>query len=352
MSTSPVLATRGRWFSGHLNRMFHLENSKRIDAFEAVLNDPSLEGKWREVEPRPAAEDELAWIHTPGYIDKVAASSGRPFTSFDFDTQATAASFHTARMAVGAVFNLIDAIQAGKAKRGFAFVRPPGHHAMPDQAMGFCLFNNVALGAAYLKERYRASRIMIVDIDAHHGNGIQEAFYDSDEVLYFSFHLFPGFPGTGSLSEVGRGRGEGFTVNVPVEKGHDGDAFANILYHLALPVAAAFRPDMILVPCGLDLYLHDRMGGMRVTPGGYALLVHLLVEMAESVCDGRILFVQEGGYSMQGIRECGLRVMQELCGIETLKPDKLEKIKSARSSRTLLKKPIEVYRKYWDLPDR
>jgi acetoin utilization deacetylase AcuC-like enzyme len=352
MKRSAVLVIKGQSFSRHLNGMFHLENPKRIDAFEAVMDHPSLAGKWREVIPRPATLEEIALIHTGAYIEKIANSTQRPFTSFDFDTQATADSFDTARLAVGAVFCLIDAIREGQAKRGYAFVRPPGHHAGRDEAMGFCLFNNTALGAAYLKARYGVSRTMIVDIDAHHGNGIQDAFYDTDEVLYLSFHLFPGFPGTGSLGEVGRGRGEGFTVNVPLGKGQNDEVFAQILYHLALPLARAYRPEMILVPCGFDLYLHDRMGGMRVSPEGYALLTHLLIEIAETVCSGQIAFIQEGGYSMQGIRECGLRVMQELCGVETLNKKKLEKFKDVHPSRiSVLKKPVEVQRKYWNIFD-
>lgn len=346
--TAPVLVVKGERFAGHLNGVFHLENPKRIAAFEAVMAHSSLTGRWLEVLPRPAAVDELAWIHTPEYIQKVAGSAGKPFTSFDFDTQATAHSYETARLAVGGVFSLVDAIMAGQGNRGFAFIRPPGHHAEADEAMGFCLFNNVALGAAYLMQRHGVSRTMIVDIDAHHGNGIQNAFYESDNVLYLSSHLFPGFPGTGRLGEVGRGRGEGFTVNVPMGKGEGDDAFAGVILRLALPLARFYRPEAILVACGFDLFQHDRMGGMRVTPGGYGLLTHLLIEVAESVCGGRILFVMEGGYSMQGIRECGLRVMQALCGVETTAARKRSRLDAAKPSRfAAIKKAVEVQRKYW-----
>lgn len=350
MQHAPVLVIKGHRFDRHLKGMFHLENPKRTQAFEAVLADPSLKGRWREVMPRSAAAEEIALIHTPEYIHQVAATAGKPYTAFDFDTQATADSYETARLAVGGVFSLIDAIRAGQGNRGFAFVRPPGHHAERDQAMGFCIFNNAALAAAYLKEHYGVSRTMIIDIDAHHGNGIQNAFYDTDAVLYLSFHLFPGFPGTGKLGEVGRGAGEGFTVNVPMGKGSGDEAFARILYHLALPLARDYRPEMILVPCGFDLYHNDRLGGMQATPTGYALLTHLLIEIADSVCRGQIVFVQEGGYSMQGIRACGLRVMQELCGIRTLDLQKLEKFKSAVPSRiSEIKKTVEILKKYWQI---
>ena len=346
--TSSVIVVKDRRFAHHLEGMFHLENPKRLSAFESILQNPSLEARWRQVCPRMATTQELAWIHTPEYIGKVAQTSGKPFSSFDFDTQATAGSYDTAKLAVGAVFSLIDELQSGRAKRGFAFVRPPGHHAEPDQAMGFCLFNNVALGAAYLKNRYAVSRVMIVDIDAHHGNGIQNAFYHTDDVLYLSMHLFPGFPGTGNVGDVGRAKGIGHTVNVPLAKGHGDKAFAQILNYLALPIARQYQPEIILVPCGFDLYLHDRMGGMRVTPEGYAILTHLLIEMAETACNGRIVFIAEGGYSMKGIRECGLRVMQEICGVETLGQNKIDKVKNNRPSWfPSLKKALEVQREYW-----
>lgn len=352
METPPVLVIKGRVFSGHLKGMLHLENPNRVEALESVMGDPSLDGRWLEVSPRRANEEELAWIHTPEYIETVSRTAGRPFTSFDFETQATADSYETARLAVGGVFSLIDAIREGKGKRGFAFVRPPGHHAEPDRAMGFCLFNNTALGAAYLRQRYDVSRIMIVDVDAHHGNGIQRAFYETDEVLYLSLHLFPGFPGTGNLGEVGSGKGEGFTVNIPMGKGHGDEAVARIVYHLAFPLAQSYGPDIILVPFGFDLYQRDRLGGMSVTPGGYGLLAHLLCQMAETVCKGNIVFVLEGGYSMKGIRDCGLRVMQELCGVGRLNLKRLKKIQEAKPFRyPVIRKVMDVQRKYWSALD-
>ena len=190
---------------------------------------------------------------------------------------------------------------------------------------------------------------MIVDIDAHHGNGTQAAFYRSNDVLYFSFHQFPAYPGSGNLGEVGQGNGEGYTVNVPLGKGHGDQDFARIIYFLLNPIADAFRPEMILVSCGFDLYLKDRLCGMRVTPAGYALLTFFLLEIAERVCKGRILFTMEGGYSLQGIKECGLRVMQELCDIPTLTRKDIQKTTGVNtSSLTPLKKVFEVQKKYWE----
>ncbi|MEE4263268.1 MAG: histone deacetylase [Desulfobacteraceae bacterium] len=344
----PVLVIKDERYTQHLNGIFHLENPKRIKAIHAMLQDPALAGRWSEVMPRLASPQELAWVHTPGYIEQVAQTAGEPLFAFDMDTQTTEKSYETARLAAGGVFSLIDSICNEEGKRGFAFIRPPGHHAEPDKAMGFCLFNNTALGAMYLRHRWNARRVLIVDIDAHHGNGAQTAFYDRADVLYFSLHQFPCYPGTGNLGEVGRGKGEGFTVNVPLAKGHGDRDFARIIYFLLNPIAREYQPDMILVTCGFDLYRHDRLAGMDGTPAGYALITRLLLEIAEAVSGGRILFIMEGGYSIKGIQECGLRVMQELCDVQTLNRKKLEKIKRSKPSRfSVLKKVMEVQRKYW-----
>jgi len=344
----PVLIVKDERYARHLDGVFHLENPKRIKAIHTMLQDTSLAGRWSEVIPRLASPEELAWVHTPDYIEQVVQTAGKPLFAFDMDTQTTEKSYETARLAVGGVFCLIDAICNGEATRSFAFIRPPGHHAEPDRAMGFCLFNNTALGAMYLKHQWDAKRVMIVDIDAHHGNGTQTAFYDSSDVLYFSLHQFPCYPGTGNLGEVGKRKGEGFTLNVPLAKGHGDRDFARIIYFLLNPIAREYQPDMILVTCGFDLYQHDRLAGMHGTPTGYALLTHLLIEIAETVCSGRIVFIMEGGYSIKGIQECGLRVMQELCDVQTLNGKKLEKIKESNPSRfSVLKKVMEVQRKYW-----
>jgi acetoin utilization deacetylase AcuC-like enzyme len=193
-------------------------------------------------------------------------------------------------------------------------------------------------------------RVMVVDIDAHHGNGTQATFYETDAVLAFSMHQFPGFPGTGRLGEVGAGRGEGFTVNVPLQKGHGDRDFLHILQFLVRPLARAYGPEIILVPCGFDLWLHDRLAGMRVTGEGYGLMAALLAEIASEVCGGRILFVMEGGYSAEGIRECGTKVMESLCRPSPAGLDSLYRLTAAPSDRLpALKKAIEMHRKYWPI---
>ncbi|MEJ2165712.1 MAG: histone deacetylase [Desulfobacterales bacterium] len=347
-SVQPLLVACSDQFSRHLENIFHLENAKRIQAVQSVLQHPTLAEKWQAVEPRPAAIEELAWVHTAGHIERVAATAGKPLSVLDPDTQTTEHSYEVALLAVGAVFNLLDAVCSGSGKRGFACIRPPGHHAEPDRAMGFCLFNNAALGARYLQRRCDVERVMIVDIDAHHGNGTQAAFYDSDDVLYVSMHRFPGFPGTGNFGEIGCGRGEGFTVNVPLGCGHGDRDFIEIIHYLVHPLARHFKPGMMLVSCGFDLYLHDRLGGMRATPEAYALMGALLVEIAEQVCGGRIIFIMEGGYSIKGIQACGLYLLQELCSLSPVRRDKLNQITTnPRPKLPALKKAIQIQQRYW-----
>ena len=346
----PVAVVQNGMFTRHLENIFHLENGKRVKAIRSVLQDPSLEGRWFEVEPRVATPEELSWVHTREHINRIAATAGQRLASFDMDTQTTPMSWDVARLAVGSVFSMLDAVWRGKATRGFAGVRPPGHHAEPDRAMGFCLFNNIALGARYLQKQHAVRKVMIVDLDVHHGNGTQAAFYDTSEVLFLSAHQVPSFPGGGGLGEVGRGRGEGFTVNIPMEKGYGDREYAGIITALVDPLAREFEPEIILVSCGFDLYQHDRLGGMTCTPEGYALMTHLLVETADRVCDGRIAFVMEGGYSIKGIRECSLRLLQELSGVPTLKKGKIDRVRKRGIPRlSSLRKVIEIHRKYWSL---
>ena len=346
----PVLVINDERFTQHLEHVPHLESARRVKAIWSVLQDPSLDGKWSEAVPRLASKDELALVHTADHIERIAQTAGKPLTSIDLDTQTTAKSYDVARLGVGAVFVLLDDIWNGKARRGFACIRPPGHHAEPDKAMGFCLFNNVALGAKYLKEYYSVDRVMIVDIDMHHGNGIQSAFYDTDEVLFVSMHQFPCFPGTGNFGEVGQGKGEGFTVNIPLGKGHRDSDFAGIIYCMLNPLAQAYHPEIILVSCGFDLYMHDPLGGMTVTAEGYSLITFFLLDIAEKICNGRIAFIMEGGYSLKGLKECGLRVMKELCDVPTLTKKQIEKV-TGNPARKLsaVKKVIEIQKEYWKI---
>jgi len=213
----------------------------------------------------------------------------------------------------------IQRIAAGEADNAFCLVRPPGHHAERDRAMGFCLFNNIAVGAKWALARLGLERMVILDWDLHHGNGTQRSFYDTDEVLYCSTHQYPYYPGTGALLETGEGRGEGFTLNVPLPGGQDDHDFIRIFRELFVPVIRRYQPQFILVSCGFDIYQGDPLGTMRVTPAGFALMTQIMQRLAEELCDGRLLVTLEGGYHPAGMRDGALAVLTELCG-EQLNP--------------------------------
>ena len=344
----PVAVVIDPRYRNHLMGVTHLENYKRIKAAEVILSHKCLDGKWFRLVPRFAEKNELTWVHTPAYVEKVEKTAGKRLSSFEFDTQTTEESWSTARLAAGGVFSLVDGIMSGRSSRGFAFIRPPGHHAGPANGMGFCIFNNIALGAKYLKHKYNVSRLMIIDIDAHHGNGTQNIFYDTDEVLFVSIHESGSFPGTGRVEETGKGKGEGFTINIPLEKGSRDRDIGRAIYFLAGPIAQEYKPEIILVSFGFDLYIHDRLAGMNVTPGGYAIITALLLEVAAHASGGKIAFVLEGGYSLMGIRECGLAVMKEICNVSGISVDKIDRVRKSDLSRlSNLKKVIEIHKKYW-----
>jgi acetoin utilization deacetylase AcuC-like enzyme len=347
-STSTVLVVNDPRFALHLQNVFHLESPKRFEAFDRALAHPSIAGRWHALTVEPAELDQLLWVHTAAYLDSLEKTAGRQLVTLDLDTQTTERSWEVACLAVGGVFRLIDAICGGRASRGVAAVRPPGHHAEPDRAMGFCLLNNVALAARYLQNVHGVSRVMIIDVDAHHGNGTQTVFYDDDSVLYVSTHRFPAYPGTGTVGEVGRGRGKGFTVNIPMDKGSGDRAFAVVIQRIIAPLAHGFRPDFILVSLGFDLYLHDRLGGMAVTPEGYGILTAMILRMAERECRGRIAFVLEGGYSVKGIEACGLRFLQQLCDTGRRDDDPPGiRTRGVSSSPATVSRVIEVQKTFW-----
>ena len=347
-SKATVLVVDDPRFALHLKNVFHLESPRRFDAFRRALAHPDIAGRWHSMPVEPADRAQLLWVHTAGYLDRLEKTSGRQLVTLDMDTQTTEHSWEVACLAVGGVFRLLDGICSGRADRGVAAVRPPGHHAEPDRAMGFCLLNNVALAARYLQKIHGVKRVMIIDLDAHHGNGTQTVFYEDNSVLYLSTHRFPAYPGTGSLGEIGLGRGKGFNVNIPLAKGAGDKEFAAVFRRIVDPLAQAFRPEFILVSLGFDLYLHDRLGGMNVTPEGYGMLTRTLIRLALRECHGRIAFVLEGGYSVMGIEVCGVRFLQELCdtGASGCEREKGLQRKFTATPASVTK-VIEVHRPFW-----
>ena len=291
----------------------HIEGPERLESVYAALRTKPLL-PLTPIEPRPATVEEIARIHSPEYVAFISRTAGKRFLQLDPDTSVTALSFDTALLAAGGTMRAADLIMSGELGNGFSLIRPPGHHAERNGARGFCLFNNIAVTAEHLVRSHGLKRILIADWDLHHGNGTQHAFYEDPQVLYFSTHQFPYYPGSGYWDETGAGAGEGYTVNVPLTPGKiDGD-YAWIYRNLLGSVARAFRPEFILVSAGFDILGGDPLGGMRLTSAGMAALTSEIMALADELCGGRLLFVLEGGYDLLGLAEGVKSVLTRLVG--------------------------------------
>ncbi len=241
----------------------HPERPARLEAALAALRAQPVAGTdWRA--PGPATREQVARVHDPMYVDAVDALRGQ-YAVLDGDTFTSPRTVEAAWLAAGAAIEAVEAVVRGEARRAFALVRPPGHHAERDHAMGFCFFNNIAIAAAHARESLGCERVLIVDWDVHHGNGTQHTFEERRDVLVFNTHQFPLYPGTGGAPETGRGEGDGFTVNVPLPRGSGDADYAAVYEQLLIPIAEAYRPDLVLVSAGFDAHRDDPLSDMAVT---------------------------------------------------------------------------------------
>jgi acetoin utilization deacetylase AcuC-like enzyme len=308
----------------HRPSEFHPESPQRLEVLYEMLEGAEVRGTFVEISPRPCDREDLERVHDGGYIDFVASTAGKPLASLDPDTQTSPRSYEASLQAAGGCLEAVDRILSGEIQNAFAMVRPPGHHAETARAMGFCLFNNVAIAARYAQAKHGLAKVMIVDWDLHHGNGTQRTFYDDATVLYASTHQYPYYPGTGGFDEIGNGTGQGLTVNVPLSPGHGDGEYAGIYRRIMAQVGRAYQPDLLIISAGFDIYLGDPLGGMRVTPGGFAMMTRTLKEMADEVCHGRLLVALEGGYNLEGLRTAGEAVLKELTGHDAFGADPAE----------------------------
>jgi acetoin utilization deacetylase AcuC-like enzyme len=298
----------------HGTGVTHPETPERLIAIYEMLDNPDMAWKFSGIDARHATREELERVHRPSFIDFIAKTAGKSMTILDSDTVATAETYDTARLAAGGFVNAIDSVMSGETDNAFALVRPPGHHAQAATAAGFCIFNNIAVGARHALARWGLERILIADWDLHHGNGTQEAFYGESQVLFFSTHQSPGYPGTGGSEEMGKGSGLGYTINVPLRSGADDAFYVRVFRELLCPVARSFRPQLILVSAGFDTYVGDPLGEMKVTPEGFACMTRILLDLADEWCGGRLAMVLEGGYNVQGLTKCVRAVLLEMIG--------------------------------------
>lgn len=293
----------------------HPERPERLEAITARLQEVGLLEELSRIKPRAADEKWLTAVHTPEHIASLRRLHAEGYRYADSpDTPVSPASYEVALMAAGGVMAAVDAVVEGQVRNAFCAVRPPGHHATPDRAMGFCLLNNVAIAARYVQQEHKLPKVLIVDWDVHHGNGTQEIFYEDPDVFYFSVHQYPFYPGTGSVAQQGSGEGKGSTLNVPLPAGSGDAEFLGAFTEKLLPAVRQFQPDFVLVSAGFDAHKNDLLGQMRVTTEGFAEMTRIVRQIADQHCRGRLVSVLEGGYHLENLAaavEAHLRTLME-----------------------------------------
>jgi len=334
-------------YIAHETGSFHPESPQRLEVIYSMLEDNGVRRLYEQCSMRKAELHEITLIHSASHFERVAATAGVPQSYLDADTQTSEDSFDAALYAAGAVLDGIDLVISGKMRNIFALVRPPGHHAERDRAMGFCLFNNIAIGAQYAIKKHALERVLIVDWDLHHGNGTQHSFYDDQRVLYFSTHQYPFYPGSGDFQETGTGIGRGFSVNVPLGMGCGDNDFYTIFKEVLEPIADLYRPQLVLVSAGFDTHFDDPLGGMKMTPDGYAALAGLVQQIANRHAEGRLLLTLEGGYSLSGLRDSVRAVIEQLAGKHQVEEGAAEGTGHDRSTDRIIETVAQVQREFW-----
>ena len=302
-------------FVEHLTPPGHPESPERAEVFDVVASE------WRQrggdvVAPREVTREQLARVHEAGYLRRIEETVGQAM-ALDADTYTSPETYEIARLAAGAGIDAVERVMANGGS-ALALVRPPGHHAERNRAMGFCLYNNVAVAAAHART-LGASRIAIVDYDVHHGNGTQHIFETDRSVLYVSTHQFPFYPGTGAADEIGRGPGKGFTVNLPLDVGAVSEDYQLVFAEVILPILRQFKPDLLLVSAGVDAHERDPLAGMRLTTPAFAAMTMELRRVAEECCGGRLVAVTEGGYDLRALGQSLMAIVTTL-GAEESRP--------------------------------
>jgi len=301
----------------------HPENRTRLERIMAALRDERLLDRMALVPPQPADLSLLARVHDAAYVGELQAFAGQGGGHIDADTYVGRRSFDAARLAAGGAAELVRAVLEGQAQNGIALVRPPGHHAVRASGMGFCLLNNVAVAAQAALDEFGLQRVLIVDWDVHHGNGTQDIFYDSPQVLFFSTHQYPYYPGSGGVGETGAGAGRGATVNVPLPTGVGDTGFRRIYADILTPLVERFQPELILISAGFDAHWDDPLAGLRLSLNGFRELAQTVLALADRLCGGRVIAVLEGGYNLTVLSHAVADLCRALLGDAAPGPDPL-----------------------------
>lgn len=327
-------------YMNHDTGAYHVESAKRLEVIYEMVDANDMKDKFKLIPARFATKEEILWIHEPHYYERIESTKGKPARRLDFDTVASPESFDVALLAVGGLLNLVDSVTEGKIDNGFALIRPPGHHAERDRSAGFCIFNNIAIAAEYLKKRKDMKKVLIVDWDLHHGNGTQHSFFDDNSILYFSTHQSPFYPGTGNIKEIGYDEAKGFTVNVPLSPGCSNEDFFRIYEEILVPIAKQFSPDFILVSAGFDSHYSDPLGGLKIGIDFYGKEINLLKKLQEN-----LICSLEGGYVYDVIARGVAIEISYLAGNPIKFNDHGEGIQCTEIYEALIKKMEQ----YWEI---
>jgi acetoin utilization deacetylase AcuC-like enzyme len=282
------------------------------------LEQSGLKSQLVPVEPRPATTQELSLVHEKQHIIRIRDMAQKGGGWLNGDTIMSADSFEAALYAVGGAIRATEAVMDEEVASTFALLRPPGHHATLEGAMGFCLFNNVAITAKYAINKYKLERILVIDFDVHHGNGTQDTFYNDPRVLYISTHQYPHYPGTGGIDETGGGQGAGTTLNIPLPAGCGDSEYLKVFREIIIPAAGHFEPQLVLVSAGYDAHWADELAMMEMTVAGFTRMVRVIKEMADKLCSGRLVFSLEGGYNLVGLSSSVRATLGVLLGSTTV----------------------------------
>ncbi len=300
MTTAYV--THPRYTEHHLAG--HPEHAGRIRAVWSEMDNTGLSIRMNKLEAPPVDEKWILSMHTQRYLDVlqwVEKNPPRGVHHLDPDTYAGPTAFEVAKLSAGGVVQAVDEVLSGRAQNALAAVRPPGHHAMPEHAMGFCLLGNVPIATRYAQKQFGVERVMIVDYDVHHGNGTEAMLYDDPTTLFISTHQYPFYPGTGAITDTGTGIGTGYTINIPLAAGHGDKSYTALYEQVVWPAAKRFKPELIIVSAGFDSHWLDPIAGMRLSLTGYAHLTRELIKMADQFSSGKIVFAMEGGYNLDAL---------------------------------------------------
>ena len=334
-------------YADHCPGPDHAECPERQTVLNDLLNESDMVGHFQPITPRQAEKEDLLRVHSPKYVQRLEETRGKAYSYLGPDTEASKFSYDTALLAAGGLCRAIELVQAGQLDNAMALVRPPGHHAERSKAMGFCLYNNVAVGVRYAQSRLGLDRILVVDWDLHHGNGTQHCFEDDPSVLFFSIHQSASYPGSGKFREIGKGRGKGRTVNIPLRAGCGDGEYVALFEKILRPIALEFEPELILVSAGFDIHHNDPLGGMQVTPQGFAGLTRSILTTADQCCGGKVVMTLEGGYDLDGLRVSVKAVLREMAGLQVADIENITDGVDAKMMAYLLWQVRRYHVKYW-----